>query len=142
EEVYSLAICMVEALGKELANVKVQIFGTDLSEPMVTKARSGFFSDAAVKGVSEERLRRFFTQMDGSWQVNRNIRDMCTFARQNVCEDPPFSRLDLISCRNVLIYLGPALQKKCFPIFHYALNPGGFLVLGNSETVGGFNDLF
>src|SRR5262249_51443636 len=95
-----------------------------------------------AKDVSPDRLRRFFTKVTGGYQISRVIRDMCTFARQNVCEDPPFSRLDLISCRNVLIYLGPELQKKCMPIFHYALNASGFLILGTSETVGAATDLF
>lgn len=143
EEVYSVAISIVEALGREGSAVRVQIFGTDLSEQIVTRARAGIFPETISKDVSPARLRRFFTRLpNGSYQISRNIRDMCTFARQNVCEDPPFSRIDLITCRNLLIYLGPQLQKKCIPIFHYSLNAGGYLMLGTSETVGGFADLF
>ena len=143
EEVYSLAICLMEEVTRAKRNVKLQIFGTDLSEVAITKARTGIFSSSIAKDVSPERLRRFFSRLSGgSYQISRMIRDMCTFARQNICEDPPFSRLDLISCRNVLIYLGPELQRKCMPIFHYALNPGGYLLLGTSETVGTAADLF
>jgi two-component system CheB/CheR fusion protein len=142
EEVYSLAICLSEEIAKANRNVKLQLFGTDLSEVAIGRARAGLFAPSIAKDVSPERLERFFTKATGGYQISRVIRDMCTFARQNVCEDPPFSRLDLISCRNVLIYLGPELQKKCFPVFHYALNPGGFLILGTSETLGAAGDLF
>src|SRR5262249_18265768 len=92
--------------------------------------------------VSPERLRRYFVKTNSSYQVNKTIRDMCLFARQNMVTDPPFSNLDLITCRNVMIYLGPLLQKKVLPIFHYALKPNGFLVLGASETIGGATELF
>jgi two-component system CheB/CheR fusion protein len=142
EEVYSLAICLSEEIARASRNLKLQIFGTDLSEATLTKARTGLFPATIAKDVSPERLRRFFSKAGGGYQISRVIRDMCTFARQNVCEDPPFSRLDLISCRNVLIYLGPELQKRCMPIFHYALNREGYLILGPSETVGSANDLF
>jgi len=142
EEVYSLAICLKEEVSQSAPNIKLQIFGTDLSEMAIARARTGIFPVSILKDVSPERLRRFFSRVKGDdYQINRAIRDMCTFARQNICEDPPFSRLDLISCRNVLIYLGPELQKKCMPIFHYALNPGGYLLLGTSETIGS-SDLF
>src|SRR5262249_59156336 len=106
------------------------------------KARAGIYPASIAKDVSPERLRRFFSRANGGYQISRVIRDLCTFARQNMCEDPPFSRLDLISCRNVLIYLGPELQKRCMPVFHYALNPGGYLLLGTSETTGPAADLF
>jgi two-component system, chemotaxis family, CheB/CheR fusion protein len=142
EEVYSLAITIIECLEKEKSSLRVQIFGTDLSDAMIARARAGIYPESALKEVSQARMRRFFTKMDGSFQINRDIRDICTFARQNICADPPFSRLDLISCRNVLIYLGPKLQKRCVPIFHYALNPEGYLLLGTSETIGSFADLF
>lgn len=142
EEAYSIAICLVEQLEKAHANVRVQIFGTDLSEIAINKARAGIYPETITKDVSAARLRRFFTKVNGSYQISRSIRDMCTFARQNICEDPPFSRLDIVSCRNVLIYLGPSLQKKALPIFHYALNSEGFLMLGTSETIGVFADLF
>ena len=143
EEVYSVAIAVFEILGKGRHNIRVQIFGTDLSEQIVAKARAGIFPGSIAKGVTSTRLRRFFTKTpNGDYQISRSIRDMCTFARQNVCQDPPFSHIDLITCRNVLIYLGPPLQKKCIPVFHYALNPDGYLMLGTSESVGGFADLF
>jgi two-component system, chemotaxis family, CheB/CheR fusion protein len=143
EEVYSVAIAVFEILGKGRHNIRVQIFGTDLSEQIVAKARAGIFPGSIAKGVTSTRLRRFFTKTpNGDYQISRSIRDMCTFARQNVCQDPPFSHIDLITCRNVLIYLGPQLQKKCIPVFHYALNPDGYLMLGTSESVGGFADLF
>ncbi|MEW6303993.1 MAG: chemotaxis protein CheB [Verrucomicrobiota bacterium] len=142
EEVYSVAICLMEEITRVGHNLKLQIFGTDLSEVAIAKARTGIFPPSIAKDVSADRLRRFFRRVNGGYQISRVIRDMCTFARQNICEDPPFSRLDLISCRNVLIYLGPDLQKKCMPVFHYALNPGGYLLLGTSETIGSAADLF
>ncbi len=142
EEVYSLAILFVEALDKAEATIRLRVFATDLSENILARARLGVYPDSIRKEVSPGRLRRFFDKVDGGYQVCRAIRQVCTYAQQNIYEDPPFSRLDLISCRNVLIYLGPETQKKCIPIFHYALKPGGFLVLGTSETVGGFADLF
>ena len=142
EEVYSLAICILEALGPAAANMRVQVFGTDLSESAIERARLGIYSSAIEKDVSTQRLSRYFKKLDSTYQINRTVRDLCTFARQNITSDPPFSRLDLISCRNVLIYLGPQLQKRAFPVFHYALNPHGYLMLGPSESVGIFNDLF
>lgn len=142
EEVYSVAICLAEVLSKTSSNLKVQIFGTDVSETLLSKARLGIYPEAIAKAVGPERLRRFFVKVASGYQIARSLREMCTFARQNIAEDPPFSHLDLISCRNVLIYLGPALQKKIMPIFHYALNSGGCLMLGTSETVGGYADLF
>jgi two-component system CheB/CheR fusion protein len=142
EEVYSLAICILESLGPAVSTMRVQIFGTDLSESAIDRARLGIYSSAIEKDVSPARLRRFFKKLDSTYQINRNVRDLCTFARQNITADPPFSRLDLISCRNVLIYLGTQLQKRAFPLFHYALNPGGYLMLGPSETVGLFSDMF
>jgi two-component system CheB/CheR fusion protein len=142
EEVYSLAICLTEELSRHTRQVKLQFFGSDLSELAVSRARAGIYPATIEKDVSPVRLRRFFTKVNGGYQISRSIRDMCTFARQNLVEDPPFSRIDVISCRNVLIYLGPELQKKCMPVFHYALNPGGFLILGTSETVGTAIDLF
>ena len=142
EEVYSLAIAIIEALGRKLPSIRVQIFGTDLSEHAISRARLGVYSSAIEKDVSPERLSRFFQKLDSTYRINRMVRDLCTFARQNITADPPFSRIDLISCRNVLIYLGPELQKRCLPVFHYALNAGGYLILGPAETVGIFGDLF
>src|SRR5205809_7495429 len=142
EEVYSLAICILEALGGQASKWRIQIFGTDLSESVVEHARLGIYSSAIEKDVSQARLKRFFVKRDGTYQIHRNVRDICTFARQNICVDPPFSRLDLISCRNVLIYLSPELHKRCIPQFHYALNSGGYLILGPAESVGLYDELF
>jgi two-component system CheB/CheR fusion protein len=142
EEVYSLAICLLETLGRRVSKTAIQIFGTDLSESTIDHARAGIYSSAIEEDVSRARLKHFFTKRDGTYQINRVVRDMCTFARQNMTADPPFSRLDLISCRNVLIYLGPQLHKRCVPQFHYALNPGGYLILGPAESVGLYDELF
>ena len=142
EEVYSLAICILEMLGNQLSKIRIQIFGTDLSESVIEHARAGIYPGAIEKDVSKARLNRFFVKRDGSYQIHRNVRDICTFARQNITADPPFSRLDLISCRNVLIYLSPELHKRCIPQFHYALNPGGYLILGPAESVGMYDELF
>jgi two-component system, chemotaxis family, CheB/CheR fusion protein len=133
EEPYSHAIAMVETLSDLRIDVPIQIFGTDLSESAIQRARGGFYKPNIANEVSEVRLRRFFHRAPGGYQISKSIRDMCVFARQNVFGDPPFSRMDLISCRNVLIYLSSVLQKKVIPIFHYALKEGGYLLVGNSE---------
>ncbi len=142
EEVYSLAICILEALGNRLSKMRIQIFGTDLSESLIEHARAGIYPSAIEKDVSRARLKRFFVKRDSSYQIHRNVRDICTFARQNITADPPFSRLDVISCRNLLIYLSPQLHKRCIPQFHYAINPGGYLILGPAESVGLYDKLF
>src|SRR5437764_6414711 len=142
EEVYSLAISILETLGSKPSKMRIQIFGTDLSESVIEHARLGIYSSAIEKDVSPARLKRFFVKRDGTYQIHRSVRDICTFARQNICADPPFSRLDLISCRNVLIYLSPDLHKRCIPQFHYALNSGGYLILGPAESVGFYDELF
>ncbi|HEX4277107.1 MAG TPA: CheR family methyltransferase [Bryobacteraceae bacterium] len=142
EEVYSLGICMLEYMTAKQEDPSIQIFGTDASEQNIQKARAGLYSDAITADVSPERLRRFFTKSDKGYQVARRVRDLCIFARQNLCHDPPFSRMDLISCRNVLIYFGADLQRQLIPTFHYALRPAGFLLLGASETIREFTDLF
>jgi len=133
EETYSHAISLVETLSELRLEVPIQIFGTDLSETAIQKARAGFYKESIASEVSEVRLRRFFHKVPGGYQISKSIRDMCVFARQNVFSDPPFSRMDMISCRNVLIYLSPVLQKKVIPIFHYALKEGGFLLVGSTE---------
>jgi two-component system CheB/CheR fusion protein len=142
EEVYSLAIAILETLDQRGSKINIRIFGTDLSESNIEHARAGIYSSAIEKDVSRSRLRRFFRKRDGVYQINRKVHDLCTFARQNITADPPFSRLDFISCRNVLIYLSPQLHKVCIPQFHYALNPGGYLILGPAESVGFYNELF
>ena len=140
EEVYSLAICLVEYLDRSRVHPSIQIFATDVNEAVLEKARQGVY--AASASISAERLRRFFVPTNGSVQVSKPIRRMCVFAKQDVTADPPFSKLDLIVCRNLLIYLGLALQRKLLPIFHYSLKPTGFLVLGDFETVGEFDNIF
>jgi two-component system, chemotaxis family, CheB/CheR fusion protein len=142
EEVYSLAIMLLEFLGEKAANFQVQIFATDLSESIISKARAGIYPESVAADISADRRRRFFRRIESGFQINKNIRDMVVFAKQDLAKDPPFSKLDMISCRNVMIYMSQVLQKRILPLFHYALNPGGILFLGSSETVGGFGDLF
>jgi len=142
EEAYSIAICILETLGNKAGAVPVQIFATDISENGITKARQGIYGKNIKNSIAPERLKRFFTKEDNSYKVSKRLREMCIFSKQNVFSDPPFSNLDLISCRNLLIYLQPVLQKKVFHNFHYALRPGGFLLLGNSEAAGGYSNLF
>ena len=142
EEVYSFAICVLEYLTGDAAEPAIQIFGTDASEQSINKARAGVYPDTISADVSPERLRRFFVKSEKGFQINKRIRDLCIFARQNLCNDPPFSRMDVISCRNVLIYFGSELQQHVIPTFHYALRPDGFLILGAAETIREFADLF
>ncbi|MGH7277604.1 MAG: chemotaxis protein CheB, partial [Candidatus Rokuibacteriota bacterium] len=142
EEAYSLVICLLEFLGEQDSNLAIQMFATDLSAAAVTRARAGTFPASIENAVSADRLRRFFVKTDGRYQVSKAIRDACVFAPQDLTRDPPFSRLDLISCCNVLIYLSAAVQERVIPIFHYALKPTGFLKLGPSESVGRFTNLF
>ena len=142
EEAYSVAICILEYLRQAGLEVSVQLFGTDLSETALEQARSATYPASIEADVSPDRLRRFFVPTNGMYQIARSVRDMCVFARQNVTKDPPFSKLDLITCRNLLIYLGQPLQARVMRLFHYALKPNGFLVLGTSETIGGATDLF
>src|SRR5262249_28790697 len=130
---YSHAIALIEHLSDVRSGHSIQIFGTDLSELAIQKARAGMYKDSIRADVSSTRLRRFFNKTEEGYQISKSIRDMCIFATQNVFDDPPFSRMDLVSCRNVLIYMGPALQKRVIPVFHYALNPTGFLMVGDTE---------
>jgi len=133
EETYSHAVALTEILSELRLEVPIQIFGTDLSENAIQRARAGIYKENISSDVTEIRLRRFFHKVSGGYQISKSIRDMCVFARQNVFSDPPFSHMDLISCRNVLIYLSHVLQKRVIPIFHYALKPSGFLLVGNTE---------
>ncbi|MBN1265568.1 MAG: PAS domain-containing protein [Anaerolineales bacterium] len=147
EEAYSLAIVFREILelqgSRQTAeNVNLQIFATDLDREAVEKAREGIFPANIAADVSPERLTRFFVQTERGYQIAKPIREMVIFAPQNIIMDPPFTKLDILSCRNLLIYLTPELQKKLLPLFHYSLTPGGILFLGNAETIGGFADLF
>ena len=142
QEAYSIAICLLEFLENQINQPRIQIFATDLNETAIEIARMGVYKESEVEGVSPERLRRFFISIEGRYQISKSVRELCVFAKQNLISDPPFSALDLISCRNVLIYLGDKLQKQVLPIFHYGLKPMGYLMLGTSETIDGFTDLF
>jgi two-component system CheB/CheR fusion protein len=142
EEVYSLAICLLEVLPPDAERPRIQIYATDVSDAAIARGRAGVYSRSISREVSAARLRRFFSPCPGGYQVIKALREACVFARQNVASDPPFARIDLISCRNLLIYFDAALQKKVLPTLHYALNPGGYLVLGLSEGPNSFDDLF
>ena len=139
EEVYSLAILLIEKLGDRRP---LQLFGTDLSEKAVDAARVGRYPRAIASKMSAERLEKFFRREDGGYRIKQDVRERCVFARHDLVTDPPFSKLDLVSCRNLLIYLGAPLQKRVIPIVHYALNQDGFLLLGRAETIGDFDTLF
>jgi two-component system, chemotaxis family, CheB/CheR fusion protein len=140
EEVYSIAICLLESLGDRAASTPIQIFASDISEQAVDRARAGLYPAAALKKVAKDRVRQFFNRLNGNYQIKSGVRDLCIFARHDLAKDPPFSRMDLISCRNVLIYLEPVLQRRILGSFRYALRDGGYLLLGKSETLGGFPD--
>ena len=144
EEAYSIAILLVERMNALKRHYPVQIFATDIDSRAIAAARAGLYPASIAVDVSAERLARFFTpEADGSvYRIHKNIRDLLVFSEQDVIKDPPFSRVDLISCRNLLIYMGAELQKTLIPLFHYALKPGGILFLGTSEGVGEFGDLF
>jgi two-component system CheB/CheR fusion protein len=141
EEAYSIAICLLESVASAGASVPIQIFASDISEPAIERARAGLYLENVAADISPARLERFFVRTEGGYQVSKPVREHCIFTRQDLISDPPFSKLDLISCRNVLIYMGP-VQERIIPIFHYALKPDGFLMLGVSETARGFPELF
>ena len=148
EEAYSLAMLAMEFWSDHARNSSqsvappVQIFATDISDDALDCARAASYPESALTGVSPARLRRFFAPRDGGYQIHKVIRELCVFARQNIAKDPPFSGLDLISCRNLLIYLGAELQKRVIPSLHYALKPSGFLLVGSAESLSAFNDQF
>jgi two-component system, chemotaxis family, CheB/CheR fusion protein len=142
EEAYSLAILLREALASLDGAPPVKLFATDIDEPALEFARQGRYASSIADNVSPERLARFFRPLPSGYQVAKEIRDMCVFSTHNLVGDPPFSRLDLVSCRNLLIYLEAEIQKKLVPLFHYALAPGGYLVVGPSETLAGYPELF
>ncbi|MPR33604.1 chemotaxis protein CheB [Salmonirosea aquatica] len=142
EEAYSIAMCLHEFLGSKAAGTKISIFASDLSERNIRKARAAVYSIDDVQAVSEAQLKTYFTRHTDGYEVSKVIRDMCVFAPHNFLTDPPFARMDLISCRNVLIYMDPFLQKKALTTFHYALRENGFLLLGKSETAGASSELF
>jgi two-component system CheB/CheR fusion protein len=142
EETYSVAIALLESLGDKASQTTIQMFGTDISETSITKARAGIYPENIQGDVSPERLRRFFTRAEGGYRISKSIRDMCIFAQHNVLNDPPFSQMDVICCRNLLIYLEPVLQTKVISLFHYAAKHDGFLILGTSEGLGAVGNLF
>jgi len=144
EEAYSLAIVFKEALAQSQLpqRFNLQIFATDLDQDAIDHARQGYYPANIVADVSAERLNRFFIAEDHGYRINKEIREMVIFAKQNITLDPPFTKLDLLSCRNLLIYFGPELQKKLIPLFHYALCSRSILILGNAESIGNFNTLF
>ena len=144
EEAYSLAITFREVLEAHpgLANCSLQVFATDLSKDAIDRARRGVYPAAISGEVSAQRLKRFFTPLDGGWRIAKEVREMVVFAPHDLTVDPPFTRLDLLSCRNLLIYLTAPLQRRLLPLFHYSLRPDGVLLLGSSETIGRFDDLF
>ncbi|PSB29147.1 CheR family methyltransferase [Chlorogloea sp. CCALA 695] len=143
EEAYSIAICLLEFLGEKSLNLLVQIFATDISETAIELARTGVYSDQQMVGVSPERRNRFFTKLEfGGYRISKAVRELCIFARQDLSSDPPFANLDLVSCRNVMIYLAESLQKQVLSVFHYSLNSKGILMLGNSESTTQNSQLF
>jgi two-component system, chemotaxis family, CheB/CheR fusion protein len=140
EEAYSMAMCIKEFFGEMEENV--QIFATDISQPAIDKARKGLYTQREVQGINPERLKLFFTKQKDKYLIIKELRDKCVFAVHNFLKDPPFGKLDLVSCRNVLIYMSAYLQKKALTTFHYSLNPNGFLLLGKSESVTNVSNLF
>lgn len=142
EEACSIAICLIEYFNEKSINIPIQLFATDLSETSIEQARTGIYLKSALENMSRQRIDRFFTPVNGGYQVAKFIRNICVFAPHNILKDPPFSHLDIISCHNVLIYLEPAAQKEIVHAFHYGLNSGGYLLLGKSETIGSADDLF
>ncbi|MCE8429239.1 MAG: chemotaxis protein CheR, partial [Candidatus Methanoperedens sp.] len=142
EEAYSIAIIFKEYLDEIKSDIKVQIYATDVDKTAVETARAGVYPESISVDVSQERLELFFTKVDATYRIKKEIREMVIFAVQSLIKDPPFSMLDMVSCRNLLIYLGPVLQKKVLSTLHYSLKKDGILFLGSSETIGEFTDLF
>jgi two-component system, chemotaxis family, CheB/CheR fusion protein len=143
EEAYSVAIALHECMEELGRHFHAQVFGTDIDEHAVNVARAGLYPESIVADVGPKRIGRHFIKEDnGRYRVKKPIREMLLFAAQNLIKDPPFTKLDLLSCRNLLIYLDTELQKKLLPIFHYSLKPDGILFLGSSETIGQATDLF
>lgn len=142
EEAYSIAMMLLEIQGSQISSIPVQIFATDLSEQAINKARTGVYSKQDLETVSPKRIQRFFTKNNGSFRIDKTVRDMCVFAQHNILRDPPFSRLDFISCCNLFIYFDTAAQKKAVTTFHFALNDDGFLMLGKLENISHSANLF
>ena len=142
EETYSLAITLLEYLSQNNLDTPVQIFGTDASDQSIETARMAVYPETLLADLSQERLRRYFVKVDRGFQVSKRVRDTCIFARQNIASDPPFSHIDILSCRNVMIYFNQALQRQVMLTFHYALEPGGYMLLGMSEGLRDYGDVF
>lgn len=142
EEAYSVAIILQEQIEALQTECKIQVYATDLDNEAIIAARHGIFTDGSLENVSPDRMKRFFTKEDNGYQIKKSIRDMVVFSTQNLVFDPPFSKIDLLCCRNLLIYLETELQNQLFPMFHYSLNSSGYLFLGNSESISNFSDLF
>ncbi len=142
EEAYSLAMIIFEYIERHRRDIKLQVFGTDIDEEAIKTARGGFYLDNIAIDVSQDRIRRYFTKEEGGFRIKKDVRETVVFAAQNVVKDAPFTKLDLISCRNLLIYLEPELQNRLLSLFHYSLKPGGILFLGTSESIGRFTDLY
>jgi two-component system, chemotaxis family, CheB/CheR fusion protein len=142
EEVYSIAISLLEFLDKKASKFSIQIFATDISEPSIDRARAGIYPESIIAEIPPEIQKKYFNKLNGSYQVSKLLRELCIFARQDISKDPPFSKLDLISCRNLLIYLSPELQKKIIPIFHYALKPNAYLLLELRNRSGATTNYF
>ncbi|HEV2832511.1 MAG TPA: CheR family methyltransferase [Hanamia sp.] len=142
EEAYSVAISLLEYLNKRPPVIPFQVFATDINEWAIDKARTGLYHKNNLQNISAQRLKNFFTKIDGHYQVIKSLRDVCVFATHNILTDPPFSRIDLVSCQNVMIYFTPNTQQKALQAFHYSLKPTGFLLLGKSESTGENSELF
>jgi two-component system CheB/CheR fusion protein len=142
EEAYSLAITLLEYLSQRGLDTPVQLFGTDASDQSIETARVAIYPETLVTEVSQERLHRYYVKVDRGYQVSKRVRDACIFARQNIASDPPFSHIDILSCRNVMIYFNPALQRQVMLTFNYALEPGGYMLLGMSEGLRDYGDVF
>lgn len=142
EEAYSISMLVFEIMSDSGSTAEFQIFASDIDQEAIHTARRGIYPKKIVDQIDPDRLKRFFIKVDNGYQICRSIRDTCIFTVQNAIKDPPFSRLDLISCRNLMIYLDTPLQKKILQTFHYALRPDGYLVLGTSESISTETDLF
>ena len=142
EEAYSIAMLLAEEMDRQKVRSQVQIFATDIDELALEKARHARYPENIAEQISPERLDRFFVKQDGLYQVSKHLREMCIFSQHSLISDPPFSRLDLVSCRNLLIYFDTELQKRLIPLFHYALRENGYLFLGSSENLSAYGELF
>jgi len=142
EEAYSLAIVLLEYLSQQGLDIPIQIFGTDASERSIEAARTAVYPDSIASEIAPDRMRRYFVKLESGYQVSKRVRDTCIFARQNLCADPPFSHIDILSCRNVMIYFSQPLQRQVMLMFHYALDSGGYMLLGMSEGLREYGEAF